>query len=60
MTGHERAKRRALIVRRARAMRISAAMRAHWQDRRLRQGLEVVDDQAGDPDADLAELPESL
>ena len=53
--------RRAKIVRRWTAYRISLAQRAIWKTRRSRAGHDIDDDASGSPDHDLlAELPDSL
>ena len=58
LTAHEKAKRRALIVRRARAIRKSEFMRELWA-RRLARDPDSVDDEGGAAQIDdVADLPD--
>ena len=59
MTGQERNKRRALIVRRWAAHRTGQAQREIWRKRRASQ-TDDPDDTPGEASDLLAELPESL
>lgn len=59
MTGQDRNKRRALIVRRETARRVSLAQREIWRRRRAEDAGEF-DDGAGGADHLLADLPEGL
>ena len=61
MSQQARNKRRALIVRRWAAHRVSLAQREIWKMRRARAGHDDDDETADAPDHDpLAELPDSL
>lgn len=61
MTQQERNKRRALIVRRQTARRVSYAQREIWSNkRRTAQSEEDLDETPGGGDDLLADLPEGL
>ena len=61
MSQQERNKRRAMIVRRWTAYRVSQAQREIWKRRRTRAGHDDDDETADARDHDpLAELPDSL
>ena len=61
MLQQERNKRRAMIVRRWAAYRVSQAQLEIWKRRRARAGHDDDDETAGAPDHDLlAEIPDSL
>jgi hypothetical protein len=59
MSQQDRNKRRALIVRRQTAYRVSQAQREIWRKRRSAQGLDEDDEGSGEGDL-LADLPDGL